>query len=218
VRWHFENYVLDAERRQLLLEGAEVHLSPKAFRLLEILIESEPRALSKKELYDGLWPDTFVTESNLAGLVRELRDALSDRNRTARFIRTVHRFGYAFAVHASPTNAIEPPRKTHYRLVWDNREIVLDEGETVLGRDPDATVRIDHPTVSRHHARIFIEGEIATIEDLDSKNGTQVSGQKVVRRFSLSNGDHVELGSVKMTFRAGGRTPSTLSVSALKSD
>src|SRR5712691_2505141 len=93
----FDTFTFDAERRELL-EGAQaVHLGPKAFVLLEILIDASPRALSKKELYERVWPGTFVNESNLAGLINELRSALGDRARKPRYIRTVHGFGYAFS-------------------------------------------------------------------------------------------------------------------------
>jgi len=128
-------------------------------------------------------------------------------------IRTVHKFGYAFGGGASVADhALQPAQMSRFALFWDSREIVLREGETVLGRDPDATIRIDDDTVSRHHARIHIQGETATVEDLESKNGTRVSGQRVARLFTLSNGDHLELGSVKMTFRSVGPAHSTISV------
>lgn len=213
MRLRFEDYVLDLERRQLLHDGAEVPISPKAFQLLRTLVENEPRAMSKKELYDALWPDTFVTDSNLAGLVRELRAALNDRKRSTGLIRTVHRFGYAFSEHASQDQVnSEPSAMSRYRLLWGRRELVLREGETLLGRDPDATLYIDDSTVSRHHARICVDGEVATIEDLDSKNGTQVSGQRVARLLTLSDGDRLVLGSVEMTFRIAARRDSTLTI------
>src|SRR5438552_13881589 len=92
----FDRFTFDSERRELLQGRQPKHLGPKAFLLLEILIGSSPRALGKKELYERVWPDTFVDESNLSGLINELRSALGDRRRKARFIRTVHGFGYAF--------------------------------------------------------------------------------------------------------------------------
>jgi DNA-binding winged helix-turn-helix (wHTH) protein len=82
--------------RQLRIHGEPVHVSAKAFDLLCLLIEKRPRALSKQEICDQLWPDTFVGEASLPVLVREIRAALTERYRDA--IRTVHRFGYAFDV------------------------------------------------------------------------------------------------------------------------
>ena len=72
------------------------HSRRRRFQLLGLLVERHPRALSKTELQDRLWPDTFVVEKNLTNLVSEIREALGDDPATPRFIRTVHRFGYAF--------------------------------------------------------------------------------------------------------------------------
>ena len=95
-RWTFGDFVLDLDARELVRAGTPVSLSPKAFQLLGLLVECHPRALSKTELQDRLWPGTFVVEKNLTNLVSEIREALGDSSANPRFIRTVHRFGYAF--------------------------------------------------------------------------------------------------------------------------
>ena len=92
----FGGYCLDLATRQLLHGKTEVRLSPKAFDLLHVLVDNRTRAVSKAELHDRLWPDTFVTDANLAVLVTELRSALHDRPRAPKFVRTVRGFGYAF--------------------------------------------------------------------------------------------------------------------------
>ena len=99
--WTFGDFVLDLDTHELVRAGTPVSLSPKAFRLLGILVENHPKALSKAELQDGLWPGTFVVEKNLTNLVSEIREALGDDPVRPRFIRTVHRFGYAFREAAS---------------------------------------------------------------------------------------------------------------------
>ena len=88
----FEECQFDDEARRLWRKGEPVHLTPKAFELLRLLIESRPRALSKDELRGELWPDVVVDEANLKNLVAEIRAALGPVN----VIRTVHRYGYAF--------------------------------------------------------------------------------------------------------------------------
>ena len=55
-----------------------MHLSPKAFDLLSILVSNGPKALSKNDLQERLWPGTFVVEKNLSNLVGEIRDAIGD--------------------------------------------------------------------------------------------------------------------------------------------
>src|SRR5258705_9711151 len=87
----------DAVRRQVRRGDEPVHLSPRAFDLLALLIARRPRALSKDELLTALWPQTFVTEANLAGLIAEIRRELGEDAREPRFLRTVHGFGYAFS-------------------------------------------------------------------------------------------------------------------------
>ncbi len=73
-----------------------MHLSPKAFELLATLLANRSRAFSKAELQQHLWPTTFVEETNLAGLVAEIRRALRDSASSPLFVRTVYGFGYRF--------------------------------------------------------------------------------------------------------------------------
>jgi DNA-binding winged helix-turn-helix (wHTH) protein len=92
----FEDFTFSGDTRQLLRGDVELHLSPKAFDLLRLLLDARPKALSKGELMEHLWPATFVTDANLSVLVAEIRAALGDHPRSGRFIRTVQRYGYAF--------------------------------------------------------------------------------------------------------------------------
>ena len=113
--WTFGEFVLDLDTHELVRAGTPVSLSPKAFRLLGILVENHPKALSKAELQDGLWPGTFVVEKNLTNLVSEIRDALGDDPVRPRFIRTVHRFGYAFREAASKSRRVSAGRRADVR-------------------------------------------------------------------------------------------------------
>ena len=96
MRFRFGECVLDEESRELLRGGESVHLTPKAFQLMALLLRERPRAVSKTELQDRLWPTTFVAESNLPSLIREVRSAIDDSARGGRHLRTIHGFGYAF--------------------------------------------------------------------------------------------------------------------------
>jgi hypothetical protein len=180
--------------------GKSVHLEPKAFALLELLVAARPRAISKSQLQDALWPKTYVSERSLARLVGDLRSAIGDRAEKPRFIRTVHRFGYAFC-----GDAREGLRRAaaflHCRLLWGDREIALVKGENVLGRDPEAAVWIDIDSVSRRHARIVVEEKAATLEDLGSKNGTFLEGQKVTSPARLADGNRIKVGGASLLFR-----------------
>ena len=210
MRVRFDRFVLDTDTHELIREGESVHLSPKAFQLLALLVGSRPRAISKDALCTHLWPNTFVVEANLSNLVGDLRAALDDDPRRPRFVRTVHGFGYAFREPAeSECAAVERPSTVLYQLVWADRRATVAEGEHVLGRDPALDLCIDSSSVSRRHARLRVGDGKAVLEDLGSKNGTFVNGQKLTGAVPLSDRDQVRLGSVRLKFRILSSQPST---------
>src|SRR5262245_57346829 len=96
MTYRFDRFALDPGTRQLLRDGEEIHVSPKAFELLRCVVENRSRAMSRDELQSTLWPSTFVLETNLASLVAEIRRALGDSADDPIFVRTMHRFGYWF--------------------------------------------------------------------------------------------------------------------------
>ena len=201
----FGDFVLDLDARELRRGGEPILLSPKAYQLLEVLVGGSPKALSKAALQEQLWPNTFVVEKNLVNLVAEIREALGDDAAHPRFVRTIQRFGYAF------TDKTEEPRArresirasdVRFRLVWAGGRAGLCDGEHVLGRDPDLKLFLDASDVSRRHARIRVAGDEATIDDLDSKNGTFVSDQRVVSATRLADGDSIRVGSVRLRLTA----------------
>jgi DNA-binding winged helix-turn-helix (wHTH) protein len=210
VRLAGGDWVFDSNTREVVRKGRPVSLSPKAFALLELLIRRRPNAVSKADIHDELWPDTFVSPANLANLVVELRAALRDDARKPRFIRTVSRFGYAFVADSvgSPDGG---SRSFACRLVWGPREISLDASENVIGRDSAAVVWIDDASVSRRHARIVVDDDGATIEDLGSKNGTFVRGRKIEKPARLGDRDVVKIGPARLVFRLLKKTGSTAS-------
>lgn len=204
MRVRFGPFVLDSDTRELLRADVPVPLSPKAFELLCLLVVHRPKALSKSDLQERLWPATFVVEKNLANLVGEIRDALGDDPSHPRFIRTVHRFGYAFRETAGNADTGRPVGRggVSFRITWVSGRVTLDEGDHVLGRDPNVEIYLDAPGVSRRHALIKIAAARATIEDLGSKNGTLVGNQRVDGSRSIGDGDVITVGSVELTVRA----------------
>jgi DNA-binding winged helix-turn-helix (wHTH) protein len=203
----FGEYAVDFESRQLLRGGEAVHVGPKALELLELLLKGRPRALSKSQLRNQLWPRTFASESNLTSLVNELRAALEDVAREPRYVRTVYGFGYAFSGQAVDLRDAGRPgsaRRARFRLFLENREVALREGENLLGRMDEGVAWLESPTVSRRHARILVSAVGATIEDLGSKNGTFLHGDRLTEPSALSDGDEIRLGQVRMTFRVLG--------------
>ena len=156
-----------------------LHLSPKAFDLLGVLVEHRPKVLDKNDLQARLWPDTYVVEGNLNVLIGETvglgdvpRDPGSSGPCTASAMRS-----------AAPSSSRRMRRPAFAAPV-----LARDEGrhhprrkENIVGRSPDSNVWLDFPSVSRRHARIVVDHERrrVVVEDLNSKNGTLVGGNAV---------------------------------------
>src|SRR5512143_2667380 len=195
MRFVGSDWVFDSDIREVSRGGRALPLSPKAFSLLELLIRRRPNAVSRADIHEHLWPGTFVSPANLANLVVELRAALGDDAHKPRIVRTVPRFGYAFAADAArePDNApARSPAPFICRLVWGPREIALDPGENLIGRDRDSVVWIDDASVSRRHARISVDDSEAMIEDLGSKNGTFLRGRRIEKPARLTDKDAIK--------------------------
>jgi Tol biopolymer transport system component/DNA-binding winged helix-turn-helix (wHTH) protein len=99
--FEFGEFHLDTAERVLRRHGAVVPLTPKAVSLLELLVSREGSVVSRTEMIDKLWPDTYVEEANLTVTISMLRKALGES-----YIRTIPKRGYTFAV---PVRRIEPP-------------------------------------------------------------------------------------------------------------
>jgi DNA-binding winged helix-turn-helix (wHTH) protein len=212
MRLTFGSWEVDTDRRLLTHDGAAAALSPKAFDLLAALAQHHEKALSKAELHQILWPDTFVSDGSLTILVAEIRDVLNDDAEQPRFIRTVRRFGYGFCApvtrhDASPTQSLDGGGGW---VIWGNRSIAIGRTESVLGRSLDADIRFDVPGVSRRHARIVVDGDCVAVEDLGSQNGTYLRGERITGRATLADGDEVRLGPVSIVFRQALPDGSTL--------
>lgn len=194
--------VFDSARRVLERDGRPVHLSPKAFALLEILVSERPHAVSRRVLLDRVWPDVTVEEQNVKNLIVEIRAGLgADRGAVV----TLPRFGYALTGEAtSDLNA---------RLVSATHSYPLVFGENVIGRDTLCAVSLPVTGVSRRHARIAVGGASATLSDLGSKNGTWCNGERIVTEVELRDGDSVRIGIVTLTYRVGTELSETTTLS-----
>jgi DNA-binding winged helix-turn-helix (wHTH) protein len=199
----FGTFRLEPGSRQLLNGDVPVRLTPKAFELLCLLVKRRPQAVSKAELADAVWPGLFVADEGLPRLVNEIRIALGDTSRPSVWVRTIHGFGYAFAGKI-PDERTQPDR---YMVTYMKSDIPLGDGQHLVGRDPAAAVRLEGSVVSRQHARIIIAGQSATIEDLDSKNGTYIGETRLTGPRELRSGDVIRIGDVTFAFRSIGATP-----------
>jgi DNA-binding winged helix-turn-helix (wHTH) protein len=194
----FGPFTLDDGARQLCRGGDPIHIAPKAFELLVLLVGRRPEAISKSEILDTLWRDTFVSEGNLAVLVKEIRDALGDDAQRPVFIRTVQRFGYAFLATAKTGDRTRTSAACW--VTWGTQRATLLVGENVLGRDPSSDIFIDIVGVSRRHAMITVTADQITLTDLMSKNGTFADGKRVTAPVPLGDDVEIRLGPASLRF------------------
>ena len=110
--YYFGLFRLDVTERILFGEKGVVPLTPKAFDTLLALVENSGHVLSKNDLMEKVWPDSFVEENNLAQNISALRKALGEGSDGQKFIETVPKRGYRFVadVRASLGRSVGRPQ------------------------------------------------------------------------------------------------------------
>lgn len=215
MKIEFGAFTFDGAAREVRCGGDPIHLSPKAFDLLALLVRQAPDAVSKAEIHRELWPDTFVSDGNLAVMIAEIRRALGDSARQPAFVRTVSRFGYAFGRATAPAHGsghASPTGGPSCYLTRGRDRFRLHAGDNILGREVDADVSIDAVGVSRRHAAIEVSDAVVTLRDLSSKNGTFVEGMRVTGPVRLRDNVEVRLGAVQLHFRCSSMATVTQTV------
>jgi len=202
----FGPFEADLRTGELRRAGRTIELQELPFRILAALLERPGELVTREELRAIAWPDgVFLDfEHGLNKAVNKIRRALGDRAEEPQFVATLPGRGYRFIAEVDLPERREPlpTSRTTWRILWDSRTIPLSEGTNVIGRDPAATVFVDSSTVSRRHAVIVVSLEGATLEDLGSKNGTFLHGQRVATPTPLADGDELAVGSARMSFRS----------------
>ena len=202
----FGPFCLDLNAGELRKEAEEIALEPRVFALLAYLAENSGRVIPREELLEKIWPDTHVTDASLSQAVAALREALDDDVREPLYLVTLPRRGYKFVAEVSEHR---PQLAGAYHLIYGLQDFILAGGENVIGRSGDAAVRIRSDDVSRHHARVIISPDHARIEDLGSRNGTIVNGQRIDQPRELNDGDEIVIGGAKLVFQISRATRST---------
>ena len=204
MRLDFGDFVLDTGARQLWRDGQEIHLRPKVFDLLELLLESRPRAVSKETIRERLWPDANVVEGNIHVAASEVRKALGDDPDDPHWVRTVAGFGYAFHGGAL-AEGDDPDCPWEARAILGQREIVLRRGENVVGRAHEVPVWVDDDSVSRRHAVIQVGEAGVFIEDCGSRNRTYRRDQRIKGAGRHEDRDEIAVGGVLLVVRVNHR-------------
>jgi len=184
--------------------GLEVKLRPRAMDVLVRLAVAAGKLASKQQLIDAVWQTEFVSDHALTQVIAELRAALGDDARDPTYIENIPRRGYRVVAAVTPVAAsVTPVRDAAlpFKLQSADGDHSLVQGPNVIGRTGDADICIDRTEVSRCHARIVVQGTTATLEDLGSKNGTYLNGERLERPALLGNGDEIWIGRSVARFR-----------------
>lgn len=212
----FGEFELDVAAYTLRRAGQRIKLEKIPMEVLVLLVQNAGILVNRTEIQAARWgSDVFVDqEAAINTAIRKIRRALGDDVEHPRFIETVVGMGYRFiapisgqsprmdergdvdvgAVHSDRVHG----RLPNYLLTRGRRQFVLDRGDNLLGRDPEAAVYIDHPSVSRRHARISIHSARAVLDDLKSRNGTFLDGRHIERPTELHHGAIIGLGPITL--------------------
>src|SRR6266581_1155970 len=122
--YEFDDFQLEPDERKLLRRGEVIPLHGKAFELLLALIRNRGKLLTKDALFELVWPDQIVEESNLTVNMSAIRRALGERASNPRYITTISGRGYRFTgdVHQFADEALTIERETFARMVVEQEE------------------------------------------------------------------------------------------------
>src|SRR5580704_1791710 len=138
----FGEFVLDPGRRTLSRSDSSISLTPKAFDVLLFLTQNPNRLVTKEELLQAVWGDTFVEEGNLTQYISHLRKALGDNSEDSRLIVTIARKGYQFTAHVTAAETAAIAKQSALRVVaaeisrTDARPMGLPTSEKVTKSSP----------------------------------------------------------------------------------
>ena len=154
----FGSYCLDEANECLWREQTAIPLRPKAYAVLRYLISHPGVLVTKQQLLDAVWPETFVADSVLKDSVRQLREALGDDSKSPQFIETAHRRGYRFIARLS-----EGQLKTTESLPVTDEEAICEDyfASDMLGRD-DNLAQLNtwlQKALAGQRQTVFITGE-----------------------------------------------------------
>ena len=202
--FNFGEFELDVAAFSLRRAGERLKLEKIPMEVLILLVSHRGALVGRKDIRQSLWgPRVFIEhDSAINTAIRKIRHALDDDADMPRFVETVVGKGYRFIAavgRRSPPDSRAPVFHSH-SVLRGKREFVLESGDNLLGRDPGAQVCVDHPSVSRRHARIVLRSGRATLEDLKSRNGTFVNGLRLDAPTELGHGAVIGLGPITLTF------------------
>ncbi|OKO87071.1 hypothetical protein AC630_01165 [Bradyrhizobium sp. AS23.2] len=201
----FEDFVLDADRRELRRDGYPIPLQPQVFDLLEYLIRHRARVVTKDDLIGAIWGGRIVSESALTTRINAARTGIGDSGEAQRLIKTLPRKGFRFVgtVHEAVRqveSAVAPPK--------------IESSALVVGRT-ESFETIDQMTrrvLSGKRQMAFVTGEAGigktafiakTIEQLTEQGFDQLYG-RCTERFGTDEVFLPLIDALVSRFRANG--------------
>lgn len=213
----FGSFELDVPAYELRRDGKRVHLENRPMDVLVLLAERAGILVDRETIRDAIAePGVFLDwDAAINTAVRKIRRALGDDAGQPRYVATVVGRGYRFVAPVAHDDLSPSDAGPTWLLTQDSREFPLGPGDNLIGRDVTARVRLDHPSVSRRHARIRIDGARALVDDLNSRNGTFVDGRRIERDASgeLHDGSILGVGPVTLQVVALATCTSTVPLS-----
>jgi DNA-binding winged helix-turn-helix (wHTH) protein/Tol biopolymer transport system component len=189
--FEFGEFRLDTHRRTLQKNGAPVHLTPRSFDLLCVMVENAGRVLEHDELLDKVWEGAFVEQGNLKKTISALRQALGESPETSEFITTVPRRGYRFTAPVRPVSDEKILiRETTAEIVveeeYDDRSVVETAPRTFSGEKKNRFLR---PLPILLAVAVLIPSVVLTILYFPRKlqNNFSVEKARVTKIFSSDN-------------------------------
>jgi len=202
--FHLGDWLVEPTLDRISRDGTILQLRPRAMDVLVCLALEAGRLAAKRHLIDAVWRTEFVSDHALTQVIAEIRAALGDDARNPTYIENIPRKGYRLVATVTPVEALARPVREvalPLRLRGEGTDFPLTQGTNVIGRTADAAVCIDRTEVSRCHARVVVNGTTATVEDLGSKNGTFLNGQRLNQPTALNDGDEIWIGRSVARFR-----------------
>jgi DNA-binding winged helix-turn-helix (wHTH) protein len=200
--FRFGDFELDVAAFTLRRERIPVRLEKIPMEVLVLLVEHAGTLVARDSIHAALWgSDVFLDrDAAINTAMGKIRKALGDDVDRPRFIETIVGKGYRF-VGQIVRDTMDPHRQVAvYRLTRGPHAFALQNGENLIGRDPDVHVFLDHPSVSRRHARLSITAGRVVLEDLNSRNGTCVDGRGITSPTEVHDGTIIGVGPITLTF------------------
>lgn len=201
-RFRFGEFELDVAAFTLRREGIPVRLEKIPMEVLVLLVEHAGTLVARDGIQAALWgSDVFLDrDAAINTAMRKIRKALGEDADRPGFVETVVGKGYRFVGPIDRETMAAEGQVANCRLTRGTQAFALQNGDNLIGRDPDVHVFLDHPSVSRRHARLSLTAGRVVLEDLNSRNGTSVDGRGITSPTELHDGSIIGVGPITLTF------------------